>query len=219
MGIPVMVLGRSGSGKSASLRNFKADEISVINVANKPLPFRTNIKPFNLNREATKRGVSRYALAQQMLLRCSAKSIVIDDSQYLMAFDSFDRAKDVGYGKFTDIALNFEKLIEFVSNNLPDDKIVYFLHHCESNDMGEIKAKTIGKMLDNQLTVEGLFSIVLYCTTDGKSHRFITQSDGKTSAKSPMEMFTTNEIDNDLKEVDKEIRNYYNMEVINDEKN
>ena len=172
MGIPVMVLGRSGSGKSASLRNFKADEISVINVANKPLPFRTSIKPFNLNREATKRGVSRYALAQQMLLRCSAKSIVIDDSQYLMAFDSFDRAKDVGYGKFTDIALNFEKLIEFVSNNLPDDKIVYFLHHCESNDMGEIKAKTIGKMLDNQLTVEGLFSIVLYCTTDeiGRAH-------------------------------------------------
>ena len=109
------------------------------------------------------------------------KTYVIDDSQYLLAFDSFDHAKDVGYGKFTDMAVNFQNLINFCIDEIDDDKIVYFLHHCETTDFGKIKAKTIGKMLDNQLTVEGLFSIVLLCDTDGNTHKFITQSDGKNN--------------------------------------
>ncbi len=89
--------------------------------------------------------------------------------------------------------------------------IVYFLHHTEQDsNTGKIKAKTMGKMLDNQLTVEGLFSIVLLCQTDGRTHSFVTQSDGFTPAKSPMEMFDP-EIDNDLKMVDKTIREYYNF--------
>lgn len=210
MGIPIMILGKSGSGKSASLRNFTANDVGVINVAGKPLPFRSNIKPFNVSKEAKVKNKSRYDMVKAVLLKAKVKSIVIDDSQYLLAFDSFDKAKDVGYGKFTDMALNFEKLIEFCINDLQDDKIVYFLHHCETTEFGEVKAKTIGKMLDNQLTVEGLFSIVLLCTTDGQTHKFITQSDGTTTAKSPMDMFDL-EIDNDLKMVDDTIREYYNL--------
>ena len=210
MGIPIMILGKSGSGKSASLRNFTANDVGVINVAGKPLPFRSNIKPFNVSKEAKAKNKSRYDMVKAVLLKAKVKSIVIDDSQYLLAFDSFDKAKDVGYGKFTDMALNFEKLIEFCINDLQDDKIVYFLHHCETTEFGEVKAKTIGKMLDNQLTVEGLFSIVLLCTTDGQTHKFITQSDGTTTAKSPMDMFDL-EIDNDLKMVDDTIREYYNL--------
>ena len=210
MAIPVLILGESGSGKSASLRNFKKGEVAVINVASKPLPFKTDIVPYNVSRVAKEKGKSRYDLIKSAIKTAKTKSFVIDDSQYLLAFDAFDRAKETGYGKFTDLAVNFEKLIEFCINDVADDKIVYFLHHCETNEFGKIKAKTLGKMLDNQLTVEGLFGIVLFCQTDGTTHKFVTQSDGFTTAKSPMEMFER-EIDNDLKMVDKTIREYYNI--------
>lgn len=210
MGIPVLILGESGSGKSTSLRNFNKNEVGVFNIANKPLPFKTEIKTMNVSRLAKKKNSSRYEIIKDAILKTVSKIIVIDDSQYLLAFDSFDKAKEAGYGKFTDMAVNFERLIEFCINDIADDRIVYFLHHCETTDSGKIKAKTIGKMLDSQLTVEGLFSIVLLCQTDGQTHKFITQSDGNTTAKSPMEMFEF-EIDNDLKMVDDTIREYYNL--------
>jgi len=212
MGVPVLVLGESGSGKSASLRNFKKDEVGVMNVASKPLPFRTDIKPLNVNRTAKAKNANRYDIIKAAIKKANVKTLVIDDSQYLLAFDSFDKANEIGYGKFTTMAVNFEKLIEFCIDEVEDDKIIYFLHHCETNESGKLKAKTIGKMLDSQLTIEGLFSIVLFCQTDGQTHEFITQSDGFTTAKSPMEMFEPR-IDNDLKMVDKTIREYYNMEV------
>ena len=138
------------------------------------------------------------------------KTYVIDDSQYLMAFEMFDRAKELGYNKFTDVALNFRGLVDFVIKNTPADTIVYFLHHTETTDTGKVKAKTSGKMLDNQLTLEGLFSIVLLCKTDGQEHYFETQSDGYSTCKSPMGMFDL-KIDNDLKMVDDKIREYYEL--------
>ena len=122
----------------------------------------------------------------------------------------FSHAKETGYQKFTDIALNFYTLIKFVIDRLPDDVIVYFLHHTETDANGKLKAKTVGKMLDEKLTVEGLFSIVLLCQTDGTRHYFVTQSDGYTTAKSPMDMFDL-EIDNDLKFVDTKIREYFEI--------
>lgn len=121
----------------------------------------------------------------------------------------FAKAKETSYNKFTDMALNFYNLIQFIIKSTPPDVIVYFLHHVETVD-GRLKAKTIGKMLDEKLTVEGLFSIVLLCQTDGTVHNFITQSDGFSTAKSPMEMFPLT-IDNDLKFVDGEIRKYYEL--------
>ena len=199
MAIPVLILGESGSGKSCSLRNFEPEELGIFNVASKPLPFRKKLPVVN---KAT------YKIIEKALQKPSRKVYVIDDSQYLMAFEMFDKAKETGYSKFTDIALDFRNLIQFIVSAVPDDVIVYFLHHTETTDTGKIKAKTSGKMIDNQLTLEGLFSIVLLCTTDGKEHKFITQSDGYTTAKSPMDMFPL-EIDNDLKEVDKAIREYY----------
>lgn len=210
MGIPVLILGESGSGKSASLRNFKKGDVGVMNVAGKPLPFKTDIVPYNVSKKAKEKNTDRYTLIKSVIKKSSVNAFVIDDSQYLMAFDSFDKAKETGYGKFTDMAVSFEKLIEFCINEIEDDKTVYFLHHCETTDTGKQKAKTIGKMLDSQLTIEGLFAIVLFCVTDGQKHKFITQSDGTTTAKSPMEMFET-EIDNDLKFVDERIREYYNL--------
>jgi hypothetical protein len=137
---------------------------------------------------------------------------VIDDSQYLMAFESFDHAKETGYAKFTNMALNFRNLIDFVVTKVPDDVIVYFLHHTETDsNTGEIKAKTVGKMLDNALTVEGCFDIVLLASVENKEHFFITQSDGYTTAKSPEGMFDDLKIPNDLNYVDTKIREYYGL--------
>lgn len=202
MGIPVLILGESGSGKSASLRNFDPEDVSIFNVAAKPLPFRKKLPS---------RNTSDYGVIMQSIQASAKKSFVIDDSQYLLCFESFAKAKEMGYGKYTDMALHFYDLVQFVIRQTPPDVIVYFLHHTETaENTGKIKAKTMGKMLDNQLTLEGLFSIVLMCFTDGKKHLFITQSDGKTTAKSPMDMFPA-EIDNDLKAVDQAIRAYYDL--------
>lgn len=201
MGIPVLVLGASGSGKSTSLRNFDETDVGIFNVANKPLPFRKKLPVVN---------GATYDTIKAGLKKAGRKSYVIDDSQYLMAFESFDHAKDSGYTKFTNMALNFKSLLDYIIKGTPDDCIVYLLHHTEVTEEGKIKAKTLGKMLDNQLTIEGLFSIVLMCETEGSEHYFITNSDGTNPAKSPMEMFELR-IDNDLKFVDKTIREYYGL--------
>lgn len=201
MGIPVLILGESGSGKSCSLRNFEPEEVGIFNVAGKPLPFKKQLKKVNN---------AKYVDILKSLNEPKLKTYVIDDSQYLMAFEMFDRAKEVGYNKFTDVALNFRTLVDRIIRNTPDDVIVYFLHHTETTDTGKIKAKTSGKMLDNQLTLEGLFSIVLLCKTDGQEHYFETQSDGYSTCKSPMDMFDL-KIDNDLKMVDTKIREYYEL--------
>ena len=199
MGIPVMILGESGSGKSASLRNFSPEEVSIFNVASKPLPFRGKRPAMN---------GAGYADIFSALQKPTKKTYVIDDSQYLMAFAAFDRAKETGYQKFTDMAMDVYNLVQFIIRQTPPDLIVYFLHHPEISESGRIKAKTLGKMIDNQLTLEGLFSIVLMCRTDGTRHWFETQSDGYNTCKSPMDMFER-EIDNDLKLVDTKIREYY----------
>ena len=200
MGIPVLILGESGSGKSTSMRNFEPDEVGIFNVASKPLPFRKKMKKVD--------GAS-YGLILTALKAPKLKTYVIDDSQYLLCFEMFAKAKETGYNKFTDMALNFYNLIQFIIRQTPPDVIVYFLHHTET-DGDKVRAKTVGKMLNEKLTVEGLFSIVLLCQTDGVSHTFVTQSDGSSTAKSPMEMFPLT-IDNDLKLVDGEIRKYYEL--------
>lgn len=194
-------MGASGSGKSASMRNFEPEEVGVFNVASKPLPFRRKLPVINR---------ASYGSIVQALRQPSKKAYVIDDSQYLLAFEFFNRAKETGYQKFTDIALNFRNLIQFIIDQTPEDVIVYFLHHTESSDDGKLKAKTIGRMLDERLTVEGLFSIVLLCRAEKDRHYFVTQSEGYSTAKSPMEMFPA-EIDNDLKMVDTTIRDYYDF--------
>lgn len=208
MGIPVLIMGESGSGKSASLRNFEPNEIGIFNVAGKPMPFRKKLAMADN---------ADYQTIINELANCRFKCFAIDDSQYLIAFEFFAHAGEKGYDKFTVMALNFYNLIQYVKLYTPPECIVYFLHHVETSyDSGgnkRLKAKTIGKMLDEKLTVEGLFSIVLLCQSDNTNrHYFVTQSCGNSTAKSPMDMFPL-EIDNDLKLVDKTIREYYSMEV------
>ena len=206
MGVPVLILGESGSGKSTSLRNFEPGEIGIFNVASKPLPFR---------KQLPKADGASYHTIINALKKPKLKTYAIDDSQYLMAFESFEKVNETGYGKFTSMALNFYNLVQFVIRQTPPDVIVYFLQHTEKTDDGRTKAKTLGKMLDNQLTLEGLFSIVLLCKTDGTRHYFETQSDGATTAKSPLDMFER-EIDNDLRLVDTTIREYWGLAPLND---
>lgn len=138
-------------------------------------------------------------------------SYVIDDAQYLMAFESFDKVNETGYTKFTTMAKNYEEMLRHIQEETDPNVIVYVLQHIDKDEDGKVKAKTLGKMLDQQLTVEGLFSIVLLAQTDGKRHWFVTQSDGTNPCKSPMGMFEEAEIDNDLKMVDDTIREYYEL--------
>ena len=202
MGIPVMILGESGSGKSSSMRNFAPNEIGIINVGKKPLPFRSQIKPFNSD---------NYTKIVGVMQKAKAKSIVIDDCQYLMANEFMRNAKVTGFQKFTDIALNFWSLVQIVIDQLPDDVIVYFLGHIERDANGNEKFKTIGKMLDEKITIEGLFTIVLKTVVSDGKYQFSTQTNGMDTVKSPLGMFSETLIENDLKMVDETIRDYYNI--------
>ncbi len=199
MGYPVLIIGESGSGKSTSMRNFGADELSLVNVNSKPLPFRGKFS--NVLRSDNYDDITRYIKSQP------CKTVVIDDCQYLLANEFMRRGKEIGYQKFTDIATNFWKLIRSI-DALPDDIIVYFLGHTEADENGVIRLKTIGKMLNEKITIEGMFTMVLHAAVIDKQYYFTTQSSGDT-AKSPMGLFTDYLIPNDLKMVDESLRVYY----------
>lgn len=203
MGLPVLILGESGSGKSTSLRNFNKDELVIYNVAGKPLPFRGGTQLLRADNVS-------YNTIMQNMSKKKFRCYVIDDSQYLLAFELFGRVAEKTYDKFTEMAVHFYDLIQFVIRQMPPDCIVYFLHHTDDID-GKVKAKTVGKMLNEKLTVEGLFSIVLMAKNLDGRYIFRTHSDGRDTVKTPMDMFEQDEIDNDLKAVDAAIREYYNM--------
>ncbi|MBE5798356.1 MAG: hypothetical protein E7321_00185 [Clostridiales bacterium] len=224
----VMILGESGSGKSASLRNFQPGEVCVLNVAGKRLPFRNGFGNHVVNVSNAANVTMMYELIKRAVRSGKYKRYVIDDSQYLMAFDAFDKAEEKGYGKFTDMAKGFYDLLRDVGSatiwerqedgtyidtrKRTDDAIVYFLHHPDRDDSGMLKPKTQGRMLDEKLNVAGLFTTVLLAETDGVDHWFLTQNDGRSVVKSPMGMFADAKIPNDLKAVDATIRAYYEME-------
>ena len=204
MGVAVLVLGASGSGKSASMRNFKENDVRILNVASKPLPFR-NVNKLKKANKAT------YAMIKGAVKSGQTLSYVVDDAQYLMAFESFDKINETGYSKFSAMAKNYEDMLRTIQEDTSPDTIVYIMQHIDKDEDGNIKAKTLGKMLDQQLTIEGLFSIVLLAKAEERRHFFVTQSDGTNPCKSPMGMFDEIEIDNDLKMVDDTIREYYGM--------
>lgn len=206
MGIPVLIMGPSGSGKSTSLRNFGADEVGVFNVSGKPLPFRGGL-PFAQVANAKE-------IAAQ-LKRGTRRCYVIDDAQYIMSFEEMD-TKLTGYDKWNAIGYGFIGLVRSVAK-LPQDTTVYFLMHTEVGDDGRVKAKTLGKLIDNHYTLEGLFPVVLLCNATKERHWFSTVNDGGSTVKAPMGLFETDEIDNDLKAVDDEIRSYWGLAPRTDE--
>lgn len=206
MAIPVLVIGKSGSGKSASLRNFKKGEIGIINVMGKPLPFKSELPLIQ---------TCNYDSVQKILTEAKTDSIVIDDAGYLITDYFMTKHSSTGGGNavfqlYNDLADKFYTLIRSIPA-LPSEKIVYLMMHEDESESGNIKPKTIGKLLDEKVNVEGLFTIVLRCVGDQQKHVFLTQSSGFDVAKSPIGMFDTLEIDNDLKAVDIAIRNFYNL--------
>lgn len=203
MGTPVLIIGRSGTGKSASLRNFKEGEVGIINVLNKPLPFRGNHQSFNS---------TDYTAIKNVLLKSKVNTMVIDDAGYLITSEFMRRSREKGYDKFTELAQNFYELIEFIQHQLPAEKVVYITMHESENESGMVGPKTIGRMLDEKVCVEGMFTIVLRSVVTEGRYLFKTQSDGYDVAKSPIGMFSDKEVDNDLKSVDEVVRNYYKGE-------
>ena len=213
MATAVLIMGESGSGKSASLRNFAPNEISVFNVTSKPLPFKQGKTKIPKIDNATYADIAN-ALANQ-----NKRAYVIDDAGYLLSFEMFKRANETGYSKFTDMAKNFFDMLDFINTKLPNDIIVYITMHTEDDsEMHKTKAKTIGKMIDQNLNLEGLFVIVLRAMQTEEGYKFITRDDRVSTAKSPMGMFESDKIDNDLKEVDRIIREYYDMKPLVDNK-
>ena len=206
MGTLVMVIGKSGSGKSTSLRNFEPDEVGVFSVAGKRLPFKKQLQVAN---------TSDYAAIGAALTRNAYNAYVIDDSTYLMQFKAFEYAKVKGYDKFVEMAVDFERLLEYAKNTNPDT-IVYFLHHPQFGEDGSSKPQTVGRMLDNQLNIEGLFPIVIEATVKDGQHVFVTKNDGINIAKAPVDVSTGERMlpeimDNDLKAVDTAIREFWNL--------
>jgi len=200
MGQSILILGESGTGKTTSLRNFKADEIMLIKSINKNLPFRGTFDETIVSDNA--------AFIVSEMKKTKKKVIVVDDAQYIMSNEFFRRVKESGWDKFNDIASNFYKILTIV-NELPNDVFVYFLSHVQKDENGIEKIKTIGRMLDEKLTIEGLFTVVLKTNVCDGVYSFQTQNSGHDTCKSPVGMFNNFLIDNDLKMVDSIIREYW----------
>lgn len=212
MSISTVVLGESGSGKTASLRNMKPAETLLIQVVKKPLPFRS--KGWSYFSPENKTGnifVSDDWMAISTIMRrTQRKVIVIDDFQYVLANEFMRRSDERGYDKFTEIAKHAWELFN-VANTLPDDVRVYLLSHTQTNDQGDIKIKTIGKMLDEKITPEGLFTIVMRTVVTDKDYFFSTRNNGHDTVKTPIGLFDSERVPNDLAAIDAQISHYYEL--------
>lgn len=212
MGIPVLVYGRSGAGKTYSLRNFPADELLLCSCLTKPLPFKGRYQytycPPSLAKamEAARRAIEKHGI----------RSIVLDDAGYYMtrAFMEGHRDKrgSSQYELYNDIGDAYWHLLLAIMA-LPEDVIVYLIMHETTTDSGECRIRTIGRLLDEKVCLEGMSSVVLHAVTDSTGHHFRTQATAGDIAKSPDGMFLTQEIPNDLKFVDDAIRAYYDIPV------
>ena len=207
MATPVLIIGKSGSGKSTSMRNCQNDDFNLIRVLNKPLPFKGKVNGWFSD---------DYQQIMKLLIASKADSIVIDDAGYLITNHFMRGHSSAGKGNgvfslYNDIGDYFWNLIQFIVTKVPENKIVYIIMHEEKDEAGEVKPKTIGKLLDENVCIEGMFTIVLRCIEEGGKHLFVTQASQGAVSKSPIGMFEDLTIDNDLLLVDKKIREYYGL--------
>lgn len=207
MATPVLIIGKSGSGKSTSMRNCQNDDFNLIRVLNKPLPFKGKVNGWFSD---------DYQQIMKLLIASKADSIVIDDAGYLITNHFMRGHSSAGKGNgvfslYNDIGDYFWNLIQFIVAKVPENKIVYIIMHEEKDEAGEVKPKTIGKLLDEKVCIEGMFTIVLRCIEEGGKHLFVTQASQGAVSKSPIGMFEDLTIDNDLLLVDKKIREYYGL--------
>ncbi|MFL6141707.1 MAG: hypothetical protein ACJ72N_07530 [Labedaea sp.] len=212
MSIATMILGESGTGKTTSLRNVDPASALLIQAVNKPLPFRNSEwKPATQANPSGSIYVTddsrKICTAMQ---RTKRQIVILDDFQYVLANEFMRRNQEKGYDKFNDIGRNAWDILT-TANSLPPDTRVYILAHTHSDESGKVRAKTIGRMLDDKITVEGLFTIVLRTAVINGQYLFSTQNSGHDTVKSPLGLFGADHIDNDLQAVDSEICQYFNI--------
>jgi len=220
----VLVIADSGTGKSTAIRTLDPKETFIINIANKPLPFKGWKKTYTMISKDNAKGNMTSASTAPGIVKAMQhvnekmlhiKTLVIDDWQYMSSFEYFDRANEKGYDKFTQIAANLAQVAK-MPKDMREDLTIFFMTHSEDtvdgNGHRKVKAKTIGKMIDNVLTLEGLFSTVLFGrikkTEDGLEYGFDTVNNGENTCKAPMDMFEESFIDNDLQLVKNCIAEY-----------
>lgn len=213
MAIPILVIGKSGSGKSFSLRNIPENEYGLINIMGKMLPFKGDKKfTRTFNYDEIKQKMMVWATHKTH----SVNTIVLDDAGYLLtnALMTASAAKTAGnniFNYYREMAENFYELINFISFQLPPHVIVPIIMHEDTDDFGFIKPKTVGKMLDEKADIPGMFTIVLRAVKDSQGHKFQTKTDGMTVVKTPFGMFDGDTIDNDMQLVIDKINEFYNL--------
>lgn len=216
-----IIMGESGTGKSTSIRNLDPAETFIINVLNKPLPFRgfkqiyTRVSPDGMTGNyysSTNYDNITLVIKKIETKRPEIKTLIIDDFQYLMADEFMNRALERGYDKFSEIGKHAYELLKMLPT-LREDLDIFILTHSEPNELGKMKLKTIGKMLDQNIVIEGMYSTILQTELANNDYHFITQGDARHIAKSPMGMFETRDIPNDLAFVKQKMNAYFNGDI------
>lgn len=200
--VPVLLIGKSGSGKSASMRNFKKEEIAIANVLGKPLPFKSNL-------DAPK--VDNYDILLKAIQNTDKKVIVVDDANYLITNEFMNKSSVKGFDKYNEMGNNFFNLINGIKN-IEGGKTVYLIMHEDTDDEGNVKPKTIGKLLDDKVNIQGMFTICLRSMYDNGNYIFRLKTNGQDCVKTPIGLFDEEQMENDLKLVDTKIREYYELD-------
>ena len=200
--VPILLIGKSGSGKSASLRNFKKDEIAIANVLGKPLPFKSDL-------EAPK--VDNYSVLIQAIQKTDKKTIIIDDAGYLLTNEFMNKVSVKGYDKYNEMASGMFDLINAIKN-VEGGKTVYLVMHEDTDEFGNIKPKTIGKLLDDKVNIQGMFTVCIRSSFENGEYIFRLKTNGQDCVKTPIGMFEQETMENDLKKVDEVIREYYELD-------
>ena len=197
--VPILLIGKSGSGKSTSLRNFKKDEIAVINVLGKPLPFKNDIKAVKLD---------DYNNIIKQIKLTKKDVIVIDDANYLITNEFMKNSSIKGYDKYNEMANHFFELINAIKD-IEGGKRIYLMMHEDVDDEGNVKPKTIGKLLDEKVNIQGMFTICIRAMYENNRYIFRLKTNGQDCVKTPFGMFDTDEMENDLKSFDEVVKDYY----------
>ena len=206
--VPVLLIGQSGSGKSTSLRNFTKDEVAVVNVLGKPLPFKSDIKAPKCD---------DYQAILKAIAGTKKKTIVIDDANYLITNEFMNKSSVKGFDKYNEMGNNFFNLINGIKN-IEGGKTVYLIMHEDTDENGYVKPKTIGKLLDDKVNIQGMFTVCIRSMFDNGNYIFRLKTNGQDCVKTPFGMFETDTMENDLKEFDKVVRDYYELDKIEDKK-
>ena len=210
--VSVLIIGKSGSGKSSSLRNLSSDEYSLVNPLKKELPFKTNVKGLESD---------NYDLIKKFITETPKKIVVLDDSNYLLT-NQFMRNHSKGgsgnavFAVYNELADNYWNLVQH-QKNTEGGKIIFNFMHEDETESGNIIPKTVGKLLNDKVCIEGMYTIVLRAMYKDGKHIFRLKTDGNDCVKTPIGMFEEEECENDLKYVIEKIREYYELDKESEE--